>query len=82
MKGKRVNTNLICPDCGNVFPIQRKIFKQKKNFHLKKMYCPMCCETKNHIEIKDIGLFIADYEFSKEEKTEEERKVYSLIKKR
>ena len=82
MKGKRVNTNLICPDCGNVFPLQRKLFKQKKNFHLKKLYCPMCCEVKNHIEIKDIDMFIAEYENGLYDKTEEEVKVYSLIKKR
>jgi len=83
MNKKTVATSLICPDCGNIFPIMRKVNKQKSLFHRKYLYCPMCKKVTNHIEAKDLEklLFILD-NTTEEEKTEDEKKVYQLLRKR
>ena len=78
---KTIQTDLICPECGNTFPIQRKASKQKKIYHRKYLYCPICMEVTNHIETKDINLLIEKI-MSKEEntRTEDEQKVLKLRK--
>lgn len=76
-------TKLICPDCGNVFPIMRKTCNQKKTFHRKWLYCIKCNKVTNHIEIKDLEKWISEIEFKEEnEINKKEKEVYLLIKKR
>jgi len=78
---KTIQTNLLCPECGNIFPIQRRVSKQKKALHKKWLYCPICNKEINHIEIRDIDI-ILDKILEKEEKqrTEDEQKVLKYIK--
>jgi hypothetical protein len=78
-----ISTNLICPDCGNIFPIQRKQNKQKTLFHRKKFFCYKCKKETNHIELKDIDSLMYILENTPDEKkTEDQQKVYSLLKRR
>ena len=83
MTKKTIRTDLLCPECGNVFPIQRRVNRQKKTLHRKWLYCPMCQKTTNHIEINNIEKLL-DIIIEKEEaeRTEEEQKVYKYIIKR
>ena len=81
MNKSTVQTSLICPECGNIFQIWRKTNKQKELFHKKKLFCIVCHKEVNHIELKNIDLFLASLEF-KNELTEEEKKIKTLIKKR
>lgn len=47
------NSDFYCLNCGKRgIPIMRKMGKQKENNHRKKMYCPNCQLTVNHIEIR------------------------------
>ena len=42
-----------CLACGaEGIPLSRKRSKQKGKFHRKKLYCPNCKNTVNHIECK------------------------------
>lgn len=50
---KTIATQLKCPQCGNIAPIQRKRGKQREKGHTKHMYCYKCKEITGHIEIKD-----------------------------
>ncbi len=79
MNKKVIKTDLICPECGNIYPIMRKTSKQKKLFHRKWLFCPFCNMKTNHIEVKDIDLLIEEL-VRKENLSEEEKKVYKLIK--
>jgi len=81
MNNKVVQTSLICPECGNVFKIWRKIHKQKELFHKKRLFCVFCNKEVNHIELKNIDIFLANLEY-KDNLTEEEIKIKTLIKKR
>ncbi|MBQ9019562.1 MAG: hypothetical protein IJ097_04570 [Bacilli bacterium] len=81
MNKKVTPTSLICPECGNISKIWRSTNKQKEMYHKKKLYCVICKKEINHIELKDIDFFIAGLKF-KEELTEEEIKIKTLIKKR
>lgn len=78
---KTIQTDLLCPECGNIFPIQRKKSKQKKVLHRKWLYCPICKKETNHIEVKNLEILF-DKILQKEEnqRTEEEQKVLKLIK--
>ena len=58
MNKKTIKTDLICPECGNVFPIMRKQNKQKKTFHRKWLFCPICKKETNHIEAKELDLLL------------------------
>lgn len=76
-------TTLLCPECGSTFPISRRLGKQKKLYHRKKLYCVTCKKETNQIEIKDIDMFLGELSFINEnELTEEEKKVIQLVKKR
>ena len=81
MNNKTVRTDLICPECGNIFTIQRRIGNQKKLYHRKWLYCPICQKDTNHIEVKDLDILIEKIA-RKEEKTrtEDENKVYKLLR--
>lgn len=79
---KTIQTKMVCPECGNVFPIMRKMNKQKKLFHRKWLYCPKCQKTTNHIEGKDLDKLLKEIELKEKSiRTEEEIKVYKLVKK-
>lgn len=49
---KTVMATLECDKCGSKMSIQRKASKQKKQGHVKHMYCPGCKETTAFIEKK------------------------------
>ena len=51
MKKAIVKTRLLCPVCKNYTTIIRKKCKQKKDGHHKKLYCYICKETHNFIEL-------------------------------
>ncbi len=38
----RVISNFICPECGLNFPLPRTHGEQRKNGHIKDVYCPKC----------------------------------------
>ena len=83
MNSKAFQTNLICPECGNVFQIMRKISKPKEKFHRKKVYCYICQKETNHIEVRDLDRWLAEATFKGEESLKgEEKEVFQLVKKR
>ena len=44
-----------CIACGlEGIPLSRKLGQQRGKFHRKKLYCPHCKNTVNHIECKTI----------------------------
>lgn len=78
-----IQTKLVCPECGNVFPIMRKAEKQKERFHRKWLFCIECKKVTNHIELKNLENWMKEMEFKGEEaQKDEEKKVYQLIKRR
>lgn len=47
--------NFYCVNCGNKsIPLARAGNKRKGKGHRKRMYCPTCQHTVNHIECRDI----------------------------
>lgn len=51
-RAKVEQTFLICSECGNVFPIFRKVNKLKKDGHIKHLWCYKCKDVTAHIEDK------------------------------
>lgn len=76
-----VQTAIVCPECGNVSMLWRKAGKQKEIYHKKSFFCIICKRRINHIEVKDIDMFLASLNF-KEELSDEERLIKMLVKKR
>ena len=83
MSNKVTKSDLMCLRCGNIIPTWNYMGTQRKMFQTKYLYCPMCKKVTNHIEAKDLEklLFILD-NITEEEKTEDEKKVYQLLRKR
>lgn len=54
-------SDLMCLDCGSVFPIRRKTLHQKKEGHIKDLYCPTCKTETKHFELKDKDKFLWKY---------------------
>ena len=80
---KMFQTSLICPECGNVFPIMRKRSELREQFHIKTIYCPFCKELTDHIEVINLDFLLEEISRKDEkDKSEEEVKVYSLVRKR
>ena len=80
---KTIKTYLICPECGNIFPIIRKESKQKKAFHRKYLYCPVCKKTTNQLEMKEYDKLLEMIDRKEDTSmTEDEKKVYKLLRKR
>ena len=80
---KTVSTDLICPECGNVFTIMRRTSRQKKYYHHKQLYCPICKRKTNHIEMKNYDILIEKIETKNDnQRTEEEQKIYKLLRNR
>lgn len=46
-----IQTRLVCPKCGNIQIIFRKIVRRKKYGHIKDLWCFKCKEVTKHIEI-------------------------------
>lgn len=80
---KTIGSELVCVKCGSVFPIMRRASNQKSTFHKKYLYCINCKKKTKHIEAKDLDLLIATMEHKeKSSLTQEEKKVYQLVKSR
>ena len=78
---KLVQTELLCPECGNKALIFRRISRQKKYMHRKKLYCFVCKKETNHIEVRCLEALLAELYF-KDNLSEDEQKVIQLVKKR
>ena len=59
------NHKFFCLACGaEGIPLARKRGQQRGKFHRKKLYCPTCKNTVNHIECKtmeEIEVFKAEF---------------------
>ncbi len=58
-KEKIVATSLICLKCQFLFPIFRKMNRQKVRGHRKNLYCPRCKRDRVFLELKDYDKKIA-----------------------
>ena len=72
---KYIRTELVCPQCGNLTTIQRKIGKAKKVGHIKDLYCYVCKEVTKQYEINDVTKFL----LSSNEQNQEEKEIRKLI---
>lgn len=63
-KQKTVRTELLCPNCNSITPIQRKKSKLKELYHLKKLYCYYCNKTVKQIEVRDKDMLLAKLQFT------------------
>lgn len=61
-------------------PLSRKKGVQKKVYHKKVLWCPVCQKRINHIELRNKDILEKELEF-KTNKSEEDAFVYTLIKK-
>ena len=50
---KIIISQLICPGCGNKFPIPRRNGSMREKGHRKWIYCPYCKEMQNMLEIRE-----------------------------
>ena len=62
MSKKGQYTELVCLECGDIFPIYRKVNRVKEVGHIKHMYCPRCLKETAHYEVKDADIFLWKYE--------------------
>ena len=49
---KTISSNLICPECGNIFPIPRYSGRYRCYNHIKDLWCPYCRDTTKMVENK------------------------------
>lgn len=83
MSNRVAKSDLMCLQCGNTIPTWNYMGTQRKMYQKKVLYCPNCHKSTKHIELQDIDVFIASLEFKDPETlTDEEKKIYKLIKKR
>ncbi|MCY3067619.1 MULTISPECIES: hypothetical protein [Aerococcus] len=61
-KKKIVATTLICLKCQYLFPIFRKMHRQKVRGHRKNLYCPKCKEDRVFLELKDYDKKMASWD--------------------
>lgn len=50
--GKVVISNLMCPVCEHIMPIPRHVGCQRKDGHIKDMFCPYCGKKRKFVEHK------------------------------
>lgn len=68
---KTKESKLLCPICRTYVTIQRNQARQKREGHYKKLYCYVCKETHNFIELNrsytnnEIELLIKHMSFEK-----------------
>lgn len=64
-KSLTIGHDFYCIKCGKKgIPLARKVSMQKERFHRKKLYCPFCKVTINHVECKndiDVYEFLEDF---------------------
>lgn len=54
MAGKMSEHSFCCLNCGRRgIPLGRPEARKREKFHRKKLYCPWCHRTVNHVEITD-----------------------------
>jgi len=75
---KYVRSDLICSCCGTINTIQRKFLNQRKEYHIKDLYCYTCKQVTKQIEIRDIALFKKRLEFS-QQMNEKEQEILKLL---
>lgn len=51
-----VISDCVCKDCGTVMPVPRNKGKRREKNHIKTMWCPVCKEMKNMVEVRDVDL--------------------------
>ncbi len=68
-------TELVCLECGDVFPIYRRNGRAKQVGHIKHLYCPICLKETAHYEVKDADVFLWKYEYADFEDVCEEAKL-------
>lgn len=78
-KIKTIRTDLICPQCYNITTIQRVKVRKKSNLHKKKLYCYICKEEVNQIEVNDIDFLLKKLEFL-DQRTSKQEQMYYLVK--
>lgn len=78
MKQKTITTDLICPDCGTIFPISRRETSQRQKYHIKDLFCYKCNKTTKFIELKDAAIIKKTLEF-KSDRTDYEEYLYELL---
>lgn len=81
MKKHITRSDLVCLECGNVFPIPRKTANQRKIYHIKDIFCVCCKKKTKHIETKDLDILSKEIEF-KTKLTEEEQLLADVLIKR
>lgn len=50
---KFIQKYIKCPECGFIYPVLRKVGRDKKAGHLKSQWCIKCKKRINHIELDD-----------------------------
>ena len=79
-KRKTAYSDLVCLECGNVSTIYRVIGRLKKFGHIKHLYCPNCMDIKGHYEVRDISLFMLEYEnYEIDERDTNAKTVYKFL---
>jgi len=78
MKKKTKETDLICSNCGNVYPIKynRQITKIKG---FKYAYCFRCMKMTRHQEIISLDLYKKELESKNEEEYTKKDKILSKV---
>lgn len=89
-RGKTEEHSFYCLGCGKAgIPLMRPISHKREKFHRKKLYCPYCGCTINHIECTNPievmefklafknGEFIEEAENSKKECAENEKIIFN-----
>ena len=58
----QITHDFYCLNCGHKgIPLPRQTNKQRKKWHRKKLYCPFCKQTVNHVECRnfyEVELFL------------------------
>lgn len=78
MKRATIKSDLICSECGNIFPIMRGYKSQREKYHIKDLYCYKCDKKVKFIELKDAMKTKKELEFTTD-KSKFEQYLYELL---
>lgn len=78
---KLFETDMLCSMCGEIQTIRRLIGHQKKEGHIKDLWCPNCKRDRKFIEIRDRDIYYYKLMY-KENRTELEEYVFELLQRR
>lgn len=78
MKQTTIKSDLICSECGNIFPIMRKYKAQRGIYHIKDLYCYKCDKDTKFIELRDAMKVKKELEFTTD-KSKFEEYLYELL---